>query len=125
MGVVNGSVHFVVPIRTKPMNNTREHWASRAKRVKMERGATRAAWLGVGSTSPTLPCAVTLIRVAPRKLDGDNLQSALKAVRDEMAEIIGVDDGDESMVTWLYEQRQPERPRAYWAEVKIVEYPFA
>lgn len=42
---------------------------------------------------------VLLTRVAPRELDSDNLQGALKHVRDGVADALGVDDRDER-VTW-------------------------
>lgn len=35
---------------------------------------------------------VHVVRVAPNRLDGDNLEAALKRVRDGLAKIIGVDD---------------------------------
>ncbi|MGL4648999.1 MAG: hypothetical protein ACRC1H_06310, partial [Caldilineaceae bacterium] len=36
---------------------------------------------------------INLIRLAPRVLDGDNLQSGFKATRDGVADWLGIDDG--------------------------------
>lgn len=47
---------------------------------------------------------MTITRVSPRKLDDDNLQSACKYVRDQIADLIGVDDGS-PLYTWRYSQR--------------------
>jgi hypothetical protein len=46
---------------------------------------------------------VTITRVSPRLLDDDNLRGALKAVRDGIADALGVDDRDER-VRWRYRQ---------------------
>ncbi len=47
----------------------------------------------------------TLTRIAPALLDDDNLRPALKAVRDEVAAWIGVDDRD-PLIAWGYEQHK-------------------
>lgn len=84
--------------------NVREHWAAKAKRAKKQRGETflqlRCAALG-----HEVPCTVTLTRIAPRSLDGDNLQASLKNVRDGVADWLKVDDRD-ARVNWLYGQRR-------------------
>ena len=51
-----------------------------------------------------MPLLVTITRIGPRRLDSDNLQSAAKFVRDQIAATVGVDDGS-NMYTWQYEQR--------------------
>lgn len=48
-------------------------------------------------------CRVVLIAALRRELDSDNLQSSLKALRDAVAEWLGVDDRDKR-VTWEYGQ---------------------
>lgn len=79
----------------------REHWAARARRVAKERMMVRLA-LSVQSR-PKLPLLVTLTRCAPRQLDSDNAVGALKAVRDEVAAWLGVDDRDER-IEWVVAQ---------------------
>jgi hypothetical protein len=102
---------IVVPIRTVPGQNVREHFRARARRVKAEREA--AAWSLMlaqrpdKAVKPPLPCAVRLTRVAPSNgLDDDNLAGALKAVRDQIAAWLGVDDKRSDVVRYVYAQRR-------------------
>ena len=108
---------FLVPIRTKSSLNQREHWATKARRVKAERKATYWASIGSGVHRAPLPCVVTLTRIAPRQMDGDNLQGALKGVRDEVAACLGVDDRD-ARVTWVYGQERG-KAREYGVRVDL------
>lgn len=81
----------------------REHWRARARRVKSERRATA---LFLHDSRPALPCTVLLTRVGPSNgLDDDNLRGSLKAVRDQVAQWLGVDDRS-PLVVWAYEQRR-------------------
>lgn len=91
--------------------NLREHWRVRAKRVHGQRAAVSLLWRSE-RMSQQIPnrwlhggLVVTLTRYG-RKLDSDNLQGAFKAVRDQVAAELGVDDGDESMVRWEYRQEK-------------------
>lgn len=94
---------IIVPIRTAPGLNAREHWAVRAKRVRRERAAVALVLLG--HARPALPCSVLLTRVGVRaSLDDDNLVGALKSVRDEVARWLGVDDRDRDRVRYRYAQ---------------------
>ena len=103
--------------------NLREHWAVRAKRAK---GQRERAWLHVRGALPlaTLQRArvvgaiIELVRVAPRKLDSDNLASAFKAVRDGVADCLGIDDGDERL-EWRYSQRRG-KPGELAVEIEIM-----
>jgi len=104
----------VIPIRTYSKLNGREHWAKRARRTKAER---RAAFLMVPSYAVAEPTTVTLTRIAPRRLDGDNLQGSFKAVRDAVADRMGIDDAD-PRVTWRYAQEKGA-PKEYAVRVEI------
>ncbi|RZL40161.1 MAG: hypothetical protein EOP35_01765 [Rubrivivax sp.] len=96
---------IAVLIRTVPGMNVRENWRQRARRVKAERHA--AAWMLKGQPKPNTPCSVRLTRVAPSNgLDDDNLAGALKAVRDQVAEWIMVDDKRRDLVLYVYAQRR-------------------
>jgi hypothetical protein len=74
------------------------------------------------------PSIVTLIRIAPRKLDEDNLRSALKAVQDSVATWIAPrvdsrgrmsgDDGENGPITFRHGQRKGA-PREYGVEILI------
>jgi hypothetical protein len=98
--------------------NRRDHWSKAARRASEQRSFARMAMTSrlAGTLlrtaippeasrmlAPAGPLVVTLTRVAPRELDGDNLQRALKAVRDGIADALGVDDRD-PRVTWQYGQ---------------------
>lgn len=63
------------------------------------------------------PLVVRLVRVSPQSMDGDNLEAALKRVRDGIAEIIGIDDR-ESAVEYVADQRKgTPRQKALQVEV--------
>ena len=108
-------IRVEVPIRTVSEMNVRGHWAPRAQRAKRHRQTTR--WALRTTSRPALPCTVTLTRIAPRELDGDNLQASFKATRDGVADWLNVDDRDPRVV-WRYAQRRGERKR-YAVEVRI------
>lgn len=101
-----------LPIRIESVANLREHWATRARRTNNHRLAALAV------PKHPLPCVVTLIRVAPRELDDDNLRSGFKALRDGIADRLGVKDNDRR-VRWEYDQVRG-RAKEYAARVRIV-----
>jgi hypothetical protein len=100
----------VLPIKTVSAANKREHWAVRAKRTKAERNV---AFLMTPHME--LPVDVTLTRVSPRELDDDNLRPALKAIRDGVADRLGVNDRD-PQVRWSY--RQEKGPAEVWIHLR-------
>jgi hypothetical protein len=121
-----GCVRIRVPIKLESEGNARGHWAGKADRVKSVRQAVTAAFIDAGHavrreqkvgpkkawyvvrlvSPPALPLKVTITRVAPRALDSvDNIASACKAPRDQVAELLGIDDRDKR-VTWAVDQRR-------------------
>ena len=100
--------------------NMRLHWAAKARLVKTQRQKTKNALAAVAQSFgvEVLPVTVILTRVAPRRLDGDNLQSAFKAVRDGVADWLGIDDGS-SMIEWQYNQRSGG-PNVYKVEIEVI-----
>jgi hypothetical protein len=101
-------VKLVVPLRTAPGLNAREHWAKRAKRVKNERNTVRLFWRMPWAqwVAGQMPFVVVLTRVSPKLADDDNVVGALKHCRDEVASILGVGDSPADPVQWFYSQRQ-------------------
>lgn len=97
----------IVPVRTIGPN-AREHWAARAARVKSERAMT-AVLLRTSGPRPALPCAIRFVRQSSGALDDDNLRGACKALRDEVAAWLGVDDRAGTGVTWEYAQEKAPR----------------
>lgn len=116
-------VRFFVPLRTGRGENNREVRGQRIARIQRERDAVFWAWPRESAHLPhrgaadrvrvlvpvRAPCVVTFTRVAPgRGLDPEeNLPGSLKAIKDEVAEILGADDRD-PRITWKYEQERGE-----------------
>ena len=77
-------------------SNAREHWTTRRRRDRAEEVAVRLAWAGagLGGWHPPLPLTVVMVRLGGKPMDDDNLGGAFKALRDALAELLGVDDGD-------------------------------
>jgi hypothetical protein len=118
-------VKFTVPVKLISEANEHAAWQARQRRAKAQRSATTAAvhdagyaihrelvvgrarsWYAVRLVSPPLlPLKVTITRVAPRELDSDNLTGSAKHVRDQVAELLGVDDRSPK-VKWVVEQRR-------------------
>ena len=109
-----------LPLRTSSGLNAREHFMARARRARTEREAVN--WMLQGRPKPGLPCVVTLTRIAPSAgLDDDNLAGSLKAVRDQVALWLGVDDKRRDVVRYAYDQaRGPWGVRIEFAAMKVV-----
>lgn len=128
-------IAITLPIRLISESNSRSHWAKRAKRVHEQRCLARMAVnvpavLSFHVTSPHVcgwyvgmteqqaqELTVTLTRIAPRPLDSDNTVSSCKAVRDGIADALGIDDRDKR-VTWCYAQRRG-KVKEYGVEIRI------
>lgn len=107
-----------VPIKLPSLANTRMHWRAMAKIKQQQRRAVKYAL--IGKTVPPLPLTITITRIGARKLDDDNLRSACKYVRDQIAEFVGVDDGS-TLYTWRYDQRTAPRGQ-HGIGIEIAEY---
>ncbi len=91
-----------IAMKLPSLTNLRLHWHAMSAMKKKQKETTRKALERI--RIPPCPLVVTIVRIGPRKLDGDNLQSACKYVRDEIARAVGVDDGSD-IYTWIYDQR--------------------
>lgn len=100
-----------IPLKLPSAGNLWEHWRARASRNKAQRahvslrlsGRSTARNACIACALQGEPLVCTLTRISPRKLDSDNLQSAFKAVRDQVAEELGINDGSDA-VRWDYAQ---------------------
>lgn len=81
---------------------------AQAGRKAKERALGKLAVTANSESVPPLPVVVTLTRAAPRSLDDDNLAYAFKAVRDGVADGLGVRDND-PRVSWRYAQQKTAR----------------
>lgn len=100
-----GRLHVEIPLHLPSMPNQRLHHHARARQVAAQRDAVCAALKQkFAYLCPAVPCFVRVTRCAPRPLDPhDNLRTACKAVIDEVARLLGVDDRD-PRVTWDVQQ---------------------
>ena len=101
-------VEFNIPgLRVVNELNDHSHWRTRLRRSRAQHVVVEAiakhalhgySWL-------YRPLTVTMTRIAPRTFDSDGTVASMKFVRDSIAMVLGVDDGDPS-ITWvaLYER---------------------
>lgn len=95
------SFAFTLPLRLVTESNTKGHWAAKARRAKEQRHVAfmlTTTHLVLETRSPAvhslLPCHITMTRVAPRRLDVDNLWSSFKHVIDGIADAFHLPDND-------------------------------
>lgn len=108
------------PIKICSEANQREYWRVRAKRRKGQRSMTGLLWRSNRELRQvTLPCEITFTRFGVRNLDDDNLASAFKAVRDEIAACLKTDDGRPDIV-WRYRQERVKAKDARRDQFELV-----
>lgn len=100
------SLTITIPIRTKTGLNSREHPLARVRRVRRERAVTALMLRGHLRPDGGFPVVVELTRISPRLADSDNAIGGCKAIRDEIAAWLGMDDGDTERVRWHYRQER-------------------
>lgn len=111
-------IRITIPgLRLVSEANARDHWAVKARRVQRQRDLARMLTARPLWARKAWPLRVTITRIAPRSLDSDNLVGSAKAVRDGIADALGVDDKD-PRVEWRVEQRKG-RPGEYAVEVRV------
>ena len=115
-------------LRVESEANAHTHWRARQRRAAAQRLVVRAAlsWrdLSAFKTAPRL--RVTFRRVKGprgRDMDSDNLAGAFKAVRDEVAAVIGRDDGDR-WFDWRYDPVQT-RGKDFGVRITLESLPAA
>lgn len=99
-------ISYLIPIKTVSESNLRQHWAVRAKRAKEQKDLARliTKMQPINSLLPPKRCLeITLIRIGKRFLDSDNLAASQKAIRDGIADALGIDDGS-ALLRWAYGQ---------------------
>jgi hypothetical protein len=117
-GVVT-RLEILLPIRTESELNRRDHWAAAAARKKAQRNEVEVEWARLcKGVRFQLPAVVVLTRIGAQALDSDNLSSSFKAIRDQIAETLGVDDGSE-MIRFEYRQIV-DRRYGYGVKIEIL-----
>lgn len=108
-----------LPMKTVSELNRRDHWRTVANRRAGQRYEVCIEWRkALGVKKIALPCRVTLTRVGARELDSDNLASALKSCRDEIAALLGVDDSPSSPAQFEYKQ-EAKGKRQYGVKIEV------
>lgn len=95
---------FFLPVVTVTESNTCGHWRVRARRARQQKSAMALALTQVDK--PVIPCCVTITRVGRGVMDDDNLPTASKHLRDQIATWLGVDDRHRNIVRYAYEQER-------------------
>ncbi len=106
VGPSGWAIELLLPVRVWSTPNQRKHWSDKFKDAKSQNAAVLMALFDMGLLNHhvTLPCIVTLTRIGGKPMDGDNRISGFKAIRDAVAEWLGVSDADGSGVEWRYSQ---------------------
>jgi hypothetical protein len=114
-----------IPMRLHPRMNARWSWRKTHATNKKERRATRLL-LGpqIESAGEELlvfggDLFVDFVRFSPGTLDSDNLVTCFKAVRDEVAGMLGRDDSPTSGITWRYDQAKIKRGESHFFTITI------
>lgn len=112
-------IQYTIAVKTVSEMNKREHWASRYRRSKKQRGLAKLATLVALNRRSLTTCSVTIVRIGPKRLDSDNLASSLKGVRDGIADALNIEGHDNDMnINWTYTQ-SPIGKRQYGVHVVI------
>ena len=108
---------FHLPLKIESNANLREHWHARAKRTKMQRWtAGCAVAVSKDWKLPAGRFTVRLVRIGRRLLDDDNLCSGFKAIRDGVADGLGVKDNN-PRIKWMYAQ---EKGKEYSCRIELL-----
>ena len=110
-------VFLTLPLKIISEANSRQHWRQAAPRKALHRATARAMCQQHARPRHDGPITITLTRIAPRTLDDDNLASGFKAVRDGVADWLGIDDGSKRLA-WRYAQAKGA-PNGYAAEIVV------
>lgn len=109
---------MIAGLRTVSEANQREHWRVRFNRKKAQQEEVTIAMQNVlRGRRIEVPCVVKLTRIGARALDSDNLAGSFKHIQDQVARIIGVDDGS-SYIRFEYSQ-MPVGIRSYGVKIAI------
>lgn len=101
---------ILIPVRVLSEANRRDSRVEATTRKKMQQSIVAkilVRWRAELQAMQPRPLTITLTALTPpgrRKMDDDNLARSLKVVRDQVAEILEIDDGDERAARWLREE---------------------
>lgn len=116
--LADGAHAVTIPVHTRALvnlqtGNSKLFGIMRSREKKQQREAVGPHLFGIGISFRS----VRMVRLAPSNgLDQGNLWNALKAVQDEIAAHLGIDDGPKSPASWAVGQ---ERSKAYGVRVEL------
>lgn len=109
---IRWAIEFSISCRVISESNQRKGWQGRWKRGKAQASALSEAVYNLSYAGVTMPDAnaskaliVTWTHIGP-EMDDDNLRSALKGLRDHLAEWLGLPNDRDPRVEWRYDQRR-------------------
>jgi hypothetical protein len=114
-----GQQTLTLPLKLDSRANFRGHTRSKkhVKSVQEQRGLT-CIMLRSHAVKVPLPVKLTLVRIAPRRLDAhENLPMCFKSVVDGVADWLEVDDRQGFLCK--YDQEKAETPNTYGCRVTI------
>lgn len=119
-----------LPLRIRsPLNGSHGHWAAAARLRKQERqtvglccSAPLEAYRQGLAKGYLASVRVTIVRVAPRQLDDDNLRAGAKAIRDGVTDALGLKDDRDARLTWDYGQERG-KPNEYAVRIVVAGTP--
>lgn len=79
-------------------------------------GVTTMCWARFGAP-PVPPLTITITRIGPRELDGDNLAGSAKHCRDGVSDWLGVNDRDKRL-QWEYRQ-ESQGAKVYAVKIRV------
>jgi hypothetical protein len=85
--MTNPNYQWTMNVATTSEANCSEHWSVKSKRHRKQQEITKFYFMNFVPLIK-LPCRVHLVRLSPRKLDDDNLRTALKYIRDELSDLL-------------------------------------
>ena len=116
------AVTVFIPMQTHSENRyRRQAWQVTAAVTRKQRGYVALALYNHKRQLLQLAegkVQVILVRVGARRLDADNLQGSLKAVRDGVAAQLSLDDSD-CRISWCYEQETTTDRREHGVRITI------
>ncbi len=91
--------------------NLSEYWTIKKKRHDAQKYLVKSYWNACVIEDPQLPCHIKITRIAPRKLDEDNMIYSMKWIKDAIAGCIipGLANGladSNSRLKWEYTQEK-------------------
>lgn len=112
-------------MRLESEANRRDHWTVKHARAKEQRYTVYYNLRCTFWSLPTLPCTITLTRIAPRLLDGQELKETCEAVcfgvADWLAGAEGEGQPEQDGLFWKYEQQQG-KPREHSLWITIIDH---